>query len=322
MKVILSHTTALEYWRLVSAYRLPPPTISRVLLPGASISKHTKQEVLDRIYPYYSQTPIHILTDEHQRHAGSPDFIYHTCSKPLPEKSLVKIADDTYSVTPELCLMQLASEIELHELIRIACELCGTYTLVPDSQYRFGCSPITSPRKIEMYINRVSGIKGKKQLMSALPYILSGSASPMETILTMLLCLPYRYGGYGLPKPELNYNIYPKVHDRPYTSQRYYSCDLYWAKNKLAVEYDSNTYHTGAHRIAKDSKRRDELTGLKISTITVTTQQIFNLEEFEPIAYTIAKKLKKRIRPPRGFHEQQFLLRHNLLETDPLMLPF
>lgn len=322
MKVILSHTTALEYWRLVSAYRLPTPTISRVLLPGASISKRTKQEVLDRIYPYYSQTPIHVLTDEHQRHAGPSDFVFHTRSKPLPEKSLVKIADDIYSVTPELCLMQLASEIELHELIKIAYELCGTYTFMPDSQCRFNCAPVTSPRKIAMYIKRVDEIKGKKQLASALPHILSGSASPMETILTMLLCLPYRYGGYGLPKPELNYNIYPNVHDQNYTSQRYYSCDLYWAKDKLAVEYDSNAYHTGAHRIAKDSKRRDELTGLKINTVTVTTQQIFNLKEFEPIAYTLARKLKKRIRPPKGFCEQQFLLRHNLLEAGPLLPAF
>ena len=67
------------------------------------------------------------------------------------------------------------------------------------------------------------------------------------------------------------------------------------AHNK-SKEYDSDFYHTGANRIAADSKRRLDLAALGINVITVTGGQIRNVSEFENLARLITKTLGKRLR--------------------------
>ena len=86
----------------------------------------------------------------------------------------------------------------------------------------------------------------------------------METKLAMLLTLPYKHGGYGLIAPEMNSQIIPAKTAKRSVGKKYYSCDLFWHDYDLAVEYDSDLFHTGTTRIANDSKRRNALTALAL----------------------------------------------------------
>ena len=58
----------------------------------------------------------------------------------------------------------------------------------------------------------------------------------------------------------------------------------------------SDYYHTGADRIASDSKKRLALAALGITVITVTNSQVRSSIEFESIAKLIAGKLHKQLR--------------------------
>jgi len=147
-----------------------------------------------------------------------------------------------------------------------------------------------------MCASRLKGISGHVNVSRALRYIVDGSASPMETILVMLLTLPYKLGGYGLPPPELNKKIeFGKSAAHRY-GKAFYVCDLFWPKDNLAIEYDSALYHTGAERINNDSKKRMDLAILGIDVITVTNKQIQRRDMFDDLSKLIAGKLQKRLR--------------------------
>lgn len=69
--------------------------------------------------------------------------------------------------------------------------------------------------------------------------------------------MPQRFGGVAFPSPDLNSPFKPGEYQRAVTSKSSYRCDLYWSEHNLAVEYDSDDYHTGSDRIADDAERRN-----------------------------------------------------------------
>ena len=179
--------------------------------------------------------------------------------------------------------------------------MCGRYSLpvagdveLPERGF-YNRLPLISIKKLTAFITSMPGFKGSKKATRALRYILDGSASPMETKLSMLLTLPYQLGGFGLPKPEMNARIVPRKADRRTTSKEFYICDLFWPDKGIAVEYDSNQFHTGSTHITDDARKRNTLTAMGVRVISVTAQQIFDNDEFERAARVIAKRLGKRL---------------------------
>lgn len=317
MKIVLSHTTAQEYWRGVSANLLAQPNPSQAFSTGGTAPREEQQLTIDSLSPYFCRPPIHLLVAKSLKANNTKAFTYHSRSTPLPVGSLAKIDKNTYVVSPELCLVQMASEIPFASLVALAYEFCGTYSILGTAHTKYQCRPITTTAKIQAYLSRIENTPGVKALRTALPYVLDNSASPMESALTIMLILPYRYGGYGFPKPQLNYLIHPNSHNINFLHKNYYSCDLYWENEKVAIEYDSDLYHTDPDQVYKDARRRTDLTGIDIAVFTVTAHQMRHLSEFDHHIRPIAKKLGKRIRPPKGFGVKQRLLYESLLSTQP-----
>ena len=137
--------------------------------------------------------------------------------------------------------------------------------------------PLVSIGRLRRYAELARGFYGRGRALRALKYVVPGSASPMETALVMLLCLPCSLGGYGLPLPVMNHHVGQNMPRDSIAGKEYYVCDLYWPDAGLDVEYDSDLCHTGPDRIADDSARRDALKELGVDVITVTWQQIRSL---------------------------------------------
>ena len=78
----------------------------------------------------------------------------------------------------------------------------------------------------------------------------------METILAMLLTLPFRHGGYNFEKPLLNHTIEVKErHSSGRNAVRPITVDIYWPDNGIALEYDSKAFHSTEEQRVKDSSR-------------------------------------------------------------------
>ena len=174
--------------------------------------------------------------------------------------------------------------------------------------------PLTSTKKLKAFLTGMPGVKGHKKAVRALRYIADSSASPMETRLAIILALSHKLGGYHFPLPEHNSRIVPVKAARKNSDKTYYACDMFWPDYSLAVEYDSDVYHTGPERIAEDSKRRNALAFMGVTVITVTNKQIHSISELEKVARVLAGRMGKKLRLTNpGFADAHLELRKLLM---------
>lgn len=284
MAITLCHISAWEFWCSArpGTPRFPPVSHARSRISSLSISDENMLSKISR--------PIHVLVTDPKIRPRSKDFISHVWTHSLPKGYLLDIGNECYIASPELCFVQLAEKLPLLELIQRGYELCGTYCITNNEMYK--CVPLTTVKRLKAF-SKTAHIRGSKKACRALQYILDNSASPMETALAMLLCLPYKLGGYGIRQPCLNDRI--EV-DTTLNKSGYFSCDLYWHQAKLAVEYDSDQFHSGADHLTRDSIRRGDLEAVGIRVISVTKGQVTNKSEMEKIAHLVAKYTSKELR--------------------------
>ena len=151
------------------------------------------------------EKPVSILVSCKANMRKSQNLSPRIWSGKHPSRSFYKIAQNLYISTPEATFLQLGKELSLIQLITIGYELCGSYGLSVQSSSGFlRREPRSNPQLIERYLEKCERIHGVKAAKRASSYLIKGSASPMESLLSMLLCLPPSLGGFGLPRPEMS----------------------------------------------------------------------------------------------------------------------
>ena len=75
------------------------------------------------------------------------------------------------------------------------------------------------------------------------------------------------------------------------TGNAYFCCDLLWPEARVAVEYDSTMFHTGARRIAADSERRNALAYLGVDVVSVTRDQLMDPLRMDGVVRLLQKTL-------------------------------
>lgn len=352
MAIFIGHISALEYWSshdisCVGASKARPKS-------GEAPLRTTELEAL--IGREGLRPPLHILVASKKDRRNTLLFKSHMFNEKRPQPSFAKLANGFYVSTPEACFFELAQSLSFEEMLLVGFELCGFYgtshwskeeeandswRLAAQSAQKGNDTDLpgsnssnhwneyvphmtkrarrTKVRNIITYLERSAGLHGSNRAMKAVRYIIDDSASPMETALALLLSLPPKHGGFGLPKPKLNFEIQlienEKQHLYPIKGRRLWA-DLCWPNEKLVIEYDSDTFHAGRNKLNRDSRRRAilELEGYHV--ITVTKKQLFGVVAFEEVARATAKRLGHRIRPrTRDFNEKQFRLRKAVLEN-------
>ena len=129
MAILLSHTSALEFWRSPEGrlWRRNPqggrpfsvrPNAKTRRAPLAlesegshalySPSRRDVRDVLGRPYLGLSR-PIHVLVPQRNRRYHSKLVISHVQTTPLPARYIVEVAPGIFAVTPEVCFAQLCS---------------------------------------------------------------------------------------------------------------------------------------------------------------------------------------------------------------------
>ena len=310
MEIIISHKSALEYWRLHRNVRMSDFAKQRRKSPPLSLPYSALMRDLASLGLSH---PISVLVGRKNAQWKSKVVRIRVHTGKTPDGCFVSIGDGVDVSAPSFCFFQMAGELPLVKLIELGYELCGSYALPVKSEYSpgqeyadkttYGHQQLTSTKALKAFTTRMEGVKGQKKARRALRYIADGSASPMETILSMLLTLPHKLGGYGLPAPKLNKRIDPGKAARQRSGKTHYKCDLLWPKAGFAVEYDSDFYHSNTERIVRDSKKRLDLIARDITVITLTSEQLRSTTEFEALAKLLAGKLHRQFR----YKNPQFL---------------
>ena len=315
MKWIISHQSALEFWRKAQAEEVLKGKKPRDMKPQA---KPFSMEELRAGKFRGLAMPLHVLVGSDNARKINRNLHCHISSGEFPSGSFVRMDSGLTVSSPELCFLQMAGELSLVDIVALGYELCGSYRLDKENEEGTGFRgdlPLTSVGSLSSYIARATGLKGRKNALRALHFIADGSASPMETILAILLTFPYRLGGYGFPKPMLNHRIeVPASAGKSDGKSKYYYCDLYWPDKKVDVEYDSDMYHTGSERIAQDAVRRNALSGMDIMVVTVSRMQVTETIKMRELAEVLSKLLGKRLQ----YAGKEFAYRHAKLRKQLL----
>lgn len=326
-RMCLSHASALEFWRHYRPHMdregvrlFGPGALDRragypeKLMLEASVGDLRAEDFcLDaRTLRRLGVDPhrVELFVDRECRRRVIDGVVLHSTRVPLPRNSILSVSSTIDVVSPELCLVQMAAIMDEIELIQLCSEFCGFYSLVDGKRGNFLARlPLTSAARLGAYSERLKGARGLGAFGAALPVLADGSASPRETAMYLLLCLPRARGGYGLPKPDLNkvVSLSPAV-AKAFGSGSYVA-DMVWGEQRVIVEYDGLEGHTGRERMARDASRRDALAAEGYVLFVVTNDQILNRKAFEEIAKAVARKLGVDTR----IRSQRFNSRHDAL---------
>ena len=294
--------------------------------------------------------PIELMVCSPRERARDKGFSYRSRTTPLPKDAIVRIANGLYVASPELTLLQMGSALSVPALARVAYELCGSYALTSGSwevecreiprvrrrtargyvgphtdvigapaqrAFRPRTVPLSSVSRIHAFLaqNALRGERGVAACRDAIRYVADGARSPMETVTVLLLCLPTRLGGYGLPLPSLNHRIDMGRYLRTVPSKRQYFCDLYWPEHNLCVEYDSDAFHARSAGQLEQTRIRALNLGLaNVSVISLGPEQLYKTGLFDAVARSVGKHLGRRIRiRSRKFADARRVLRAELL---------
>lgn len=245
--------------------------------------------------------PLTLVVPDAASRGKSRGLECHVWKAPAGTQSFVRVGEGIYASRAEACFLQMATRLDRVRLVLLAYELCGTYALDESHPggFRTREKPLTSVAALRRFSQKAAGAKGSRQALEALRFVADGSASPMESVLAMLLCLSTARGGYGLPLPRLNHLVKMPDDVRRATGRARCFCDLCWPEAKLAVEYESDAFHDSEADIARDSKRRAALARAGYAVVTVTWAQVRDARELDEVARVLAKHLGKRLRIAR-----------------------
>lgn len=329
MAVYLYGTSALEYWigEQRSTYH-PYPTLLETLQHTfeSAFEKTRVRALRDTAIPdaaferLLSRTcrltnPVHLLCSSASLRRPTALKAFHVWNAPLPRGAFYQVAPDVYVSSPAFCFLQLAPRLEALDLVQLGNELCGAYALSPYEAYGFRrCAPLTTPEAIRSFISRSPQADGSHKALRAAQQVVYGLASPMETAQHMILCLPRRFGGFGIAGAQVNRCIDMSLAVQARLDGDHCLCDLYWPEPKLAVEYNGQLAHIDKDR---DAKRANRLASIGITTVTVTKDQLFDFEK----ALVLARQIYKHLGMREHLERLDATWRARAVELRKLVLP-
>ena len=247
-------------------------------------------------------TPLHVLTSDMRQRAKHPSIVTHLLTGDLPKGSFYRVSASIVVASPELAFLQSCHPQYDLPNIELALEFCGTYALHPgELPCRFDVSPVTSCEKLAAYVKSSSGRHGVQAARRALLWACDGIASPREEELYLLLRLPARKGGYGLPEPLVNDSIDDdELEGLPESMKRHYVPDLQWKTDgrKIILEYDGYEEHErDPLKVAADKERRSIIAAQGSAVIVMTKRDLVDVDALRnkvvQLCYALGIKLQE-----------------------------
>lgn len=290
MEAYLAGQSAFDIWNSVSIKEERASNLFDI--PKDHIPAISKAEAEALTEEFGLQLPIDVAASSgnSRRNSKRVKTTLHAASSPAHQ--YMKIREGLFAARPELCLMQLAERCSQMELIYKANVLAGCFTFTQQEHFQPRW-PSTSQSAIKQFLERCGKCNGKGALVKAAPYVIDCSYSPMETVLALLLCLPQRHGGYGIPLPTLNQKVKLASLRGDDVPTQTFRPDLLWDEHRLIIEYDSAKWHADERKAASDATRRNMLICNGYTVLSMTPEQLFNLSIMDELGCYLAKVLKR-----------------------------
>lgn len=241
-----------------------------------------------------------------------------------PEESFIRVTQHIYILSPEAAFYRMHFDPFLFfaQRVFLGMELCGSFTplgnrmrnqiakIAHEHRSAFDMSPVrvpstvsrkevTSTNSILNYLREMDRLRGDawrgpKHLISAyktLDCLADHSASPMESLIMCLCCLPKEADGCAFTPARFNVEICLDERSKYINGNGCVRIDIFWPG--FGLEYDSDEWHSGISKLRSDATRRLTLTDGSFTLITVTRDQITNNKTSELLLLRIAQNLKE-----------------------------
>lgn len=308
--------TALDFWRwkasTLSSLENPQP-IQRLTM---SCKQSSCKEILEGCAVFRNESAdVEVLIPSKNQSRRIQGVRFTTCTKRLPTYSFMLLNPGRYVATPEFLFGIMGRRLSFIDACLLGCELTGKYVLSESDERGFvGCDPLATLTSLRKMAIKMEGFPGVKHARQALGCIVENAASPMESNVALLLTIPCRLGGYGLPKPILNYRI-PMTESQSYSAKRHaIIADMAWPKARFAIEYESTAWHSGNEKFVMDSIRRNDIRTLGFDVTTITLSEYKNVAAMDRIAVSAATKIGHRLHIGRINRDAQSRLRHAMMQ--------
>jgi hypothetical protein len=266
------------------------------------------ENILD--YEIIVEDTPHITVTEPNARFRSNGKKVHSCELALPTGAIIE-RNGRMIVSPELLFLELACKLSIHRLILLGLQLCSHPPGFPSMA-------ITTKQKLNAFLTKTTGHRGHRKAIRAVKYVENGSASIMESLTYMIFTLPHTLGGYGLNGAVFNHEIKLKSGARIRFGQCRCFTDLYYKQAKLAVEYESFTYHNSPSKQGKDVMRSAILERQGVDMMHLSTIQLYDTDACSDFAYNLAARLGKRIQiRTKRFNDMHALIRALLPDGKP-----
>lgn len=284
MDWVICDIQALRYW-------LGPQKVTRTYAPGAlcshvsdmGASSKLPVDALRRLG--FTETPAHLLVPSPESHRYSSRVVTHAWKPPYPPGTFVRLEPNIYVLSPIASLMRMAPSLGPVKTLQYAYRLVGTYRI--DGEGIHQRPALATKDAMGRYVGAAAGMRGAKQLRQAARYLVENAASPKEADLAIMLVLPRRLGGYGLPLPVLNKTISIPV-DGGVEERR---PDIMWEKGDIIAEYLGERYHNRDDRFGRDAARKTHLQAAGYTVVDVTKSQTSSKAELDAVASVIRAHL-------------------------------
>lgn len=172
---------------------------------------------------------------------------------------------------------------------------------------------ISSAQSFEEFAFSIRYLHGLRRIRELTPYIIDGSASPIETNMVLICCLPAHMGGEAWEHPILNMRIDLSPAAQKLSGTAYCIGDQVWPHIKLVIEENGEAYHSDRDGFALASGRRAALEAMGYIVQEINYRQMSDLEQLDQILLTIAEKagFSSQPRTP-AFIKSRYELCHDL----------
>lgn len=323
--ICVGFETAQELWRLVGrrvalanpASASVPPLLVRLLFDsaprvdlGAAPSRTRVTKVPERIFPEALEELVAsepglaardvvacVSTRAGRRFVAGAECRLVTGS--YPAGSFFRLRGAELVTSPELTFLQMARTLDDDLLILYGYELCGYFARSREEPGFVNCPALTSRARLEAYLDRVEALRrergegmpwGLGPARRALRHVRDLAASPEEAVVSMVLTLPSRRGGYAIPEARLNERVTLGARVARLFGIDSFVCDLSWDGGARVLEYQGSQ-HKLRSRKAYDMRKGNVLVADERSVIKMDRSMLSSRDRMDEVAKAVSRTL-------------------------------
>ncbi len=326
MSDVLCDISAFKY------HRVPPQVLMQLpMVPTPELDPNRSQLLETPLVSEVLGAPVHLLSERAGHSRGGKRVVWHAWTAGRPVDAIWETPFGLETASPLFSLLTMASSCPAVQLAMAMYELCGTFAVFEPSEKieellrheRVDClfgtgfgwrrmgprperpgnlwerPPLFDLGELHDYCKRIEGMHGAKNFTSAAQMVTGVTASPFEAQASMLLGLPRRLGGEGLPiENNVPLDLNRAARRLSGTGKRV--GDIVIASDDgtrcVVVECQGRAFHGSVESKIADSDRTTALQAMGYEVILMTYSQIADPQKFDTVVELIKRKLGIRPR--------------------------